>query len=163
MRHIRLLALSTAAILAAGTVSAEAFERYRYGEFGDGLFGENDFFGQALGNGLASIGLATSGIGYSYSNGYPFYGATYGYNTYATPIYYPQPPAYVYTKVDYGMNSTSMPSRYLVVTGRSAAIGGFGRYCSTPVKTCMLYEPSMMGGGCSCKVEGGRSRGNVTP
>lgn len=46
-------------------------------------------------------------------------------------------------------------------TGRSAAT--VGDYCSTPVKTCQLYHASYVGGGCSCKVDGGRSRGRVTP
>jgi len=165
MRHIGALALSAAAIITAGTVSAEAFDRYRDGGLGVGFFDGIDFFGQTVGYDLAGAGLAVSGAGYRYSDGYPYYGSTYGYNTYAAPTYYyyARQPAYIYASSGYAMNGTAMPSRYLVVTGRSAAIGGFGRYCSTPIKSCMLYEPSMMGNGCSCKVQGGRSHGSVTP
>lgn len=41
--------------------------------------------------------------------------------------------------------------------------GAIGRYCETPVKTCKLINVSTVGGGCSCKVTGGRSRGTVVP
>jgi hypothetical protein len=50
-----------------------------------------------------------------------------------------------------------------VVTGRSVATGGIGDFCATPVKTCQLVQPSYVGGGCSCRVPGGRARGSVTP
>lgn len=150
MRKIGILALTAAAIFSVGTVSANAFDDYRNG----GLVGGIDFFGQTIGNGLASVGnglgTGAGGDGYgSYSN----YGAGYGYNTHGTPIYNYRQSNYVgYPE-----------SQYMVVTGRSAATGGFGRYCSTPIKTCMLYEPSMMGNSCSCKVEASRSHGSVTP
>ncbi len=49
-----------------------------------------------------------------------------------------------------------------VVTGRSVA-EGVGDFCSTPVKRCELNHPSSLGAGCSCRVEGGRARGSVTP
>lgn len=39
-----------------------------------------------------------------------------------------------------------------------AAAGGM---CSTPVRTCTLYEPAPIGIGCSCRVPGGHSRGVV--
>jgi hypothetical protein len=42
-------------------------------------------------------------------------------------------------------------------------VGGLGRYCETPVKTCQLINVAQVGGGCSCKVTGGRSRGTVVP
>ncbi|MGH6835254.1 MAG: hypothetical protein ACREC9_06825 [Methylocella sp.] len=50
-----------------------------------------------------------------------------------------------------------------LVTGRSAAAGQIGIYCATPAKTCELYHASFVGGGCSCRVPGGRSRGYVSP
>lgn len=37
-----------------------------------------------------------------------------------------------------------------------------GNHCSTPVIICTLYIPGLTGGGCSCRIEGGRSRGQVT-
>jgi hypothetical protein len=49
-----------------------------------------------------------------------------------------------------------------LVTGRSVA-GQIGIYCATPAKTCELYHASYVGGGCSCRVPGGRSRGFVSP
>lgn len=36
-----------------------------------------------------------------------------------------------------------------------------GGMCSTPVKTCTLYEPAPLGIGCSCRVPGGHARGTV--
>jgi hypothetical protein len=47
--------------------------------------------------------------------------------------------------------------------GRSVATGQMGIYCATPAKTCELYRASYVGGGCSCRVPGGRSRGFVSP
>jgi hypothetical protein len=58
-----------------------------------------------------------------------------------------------------GFRSTPAP----LVTGRSVANGEIGIYCATPAKTCELYHPSYVGGGCSCRVPGGRSRGFVSP
>ncbi|PTM43533.1 hypothetical protein [Bosea sp. 124] len=40
----------------------------------------------------------------------------------------------------------------------SGAIGG---YCATPVRTCQLIDLAVIGGGCSCRVAGGRARGTV--
>jgi hypothetical protein len=79
MKRFRILALSVAAILMAGTVSAEAFERYNYGEFGGGL-AENDFFGQPMGNGVPRMGgsVAALALGYGYPDSYPFYGPVFG-------------------------------------------------------------------------------------
>jgi hypothetical protein len=57
------------------------------------------------------------------------------------------------------LGSTPAP----LATGRSAAIGQLGIYCGTPVKTCELYHASYVGGDCSCRVPGGRSRGSVSP
>ncbi|MGH6853669.1 MAG: hypothetical protein ACREDJ_10855 [Methylocella sp.] len=50
-----------------------------------------------------------------------------------------------------------------LVTGRSVAAGEIGIYCATPAKTCELYHASYLGGGCSCRVPGGRSWGSVSP
>ena len=80
--------------------------------------------------------------------GYPYWGtglaaaATLGaIATYpAYPAYYPAYPVYPAYE--------SVP----------AAQGGM---CSTPVKTCTLYEPAPLGIGCSCRVPGGRARGTV--
>ena len=74
--------------------------------------------------------------GYGYD--YPYYGYNYPY---------------------YRYNYAAAP----LVTGRSVATGQTGNYCSTPVKTCLLYSASWVGNGCSCRVPGGRARGSVTP
>ncbi|WP_084144068.1 hypothetical protein [Methylocapsa acidiphila] len=49
-----------------------------------------------------------------------------------------------------------------LMTGRSVAVGGYGNYCATDMKTCLLYDTAYLGTGCSCKVPGGRARGLVT-
>jgi hypothetical protein len=36
-----------------------------------------------------------------------------------------------------------------------------GDYCATPVKTCLLREPGVLGTGCSCHIPGGIARGVV--
>jgi len=75
--------------------------------------------------------------------GYPDPGNCYAY-----------PPA---GRADYkAFGSTPAP----LVTGRSVATGQIGIYCATPAKTC---DASYVGGGCSCRVPGGRSRGSVSP
>jgi hypothetical protein len=55
------------------------------------------------------------------------------------------------------------PTPTPLVTGRSVATGQLGIYCATPAKTCELYRASYVGGGCSCRVPGGRARGFVSP
>jgi len=55
------------------------------------------------------------------------------------------------------------PTPAPLVTGRSVATGQLGIYCATPAKTCELYRASYVGGGCSCRVPGGRSWGFVSP
>jgi hypothetical protein len=77
---------------------------------------------------------------------------------------YPDPGScYAYPmadRADYkAFGSTSAP----LVTGRSVATGQIGIYCATPAKTCELYHASYVGGGCSCRVTRGRSRGTVSP
>jgi hypothetical protein len=77
--------------------------------------------------------------------GYPDPGNCYAYPT-AGPTAYQ------------AFGSTPVP----LVTGRSVATGQMGITCTTPAKTCELYHTSYVGGGCSCWVPGGRSRGLVT-
>jgi hypothetical protein len=50
-----------------------------------------------------------------------------------------------------------------LATGRSVAIGQWGSYCATQVKTCELNHASFIGSGCSCRVPGGRAQGSVVP
>jgi hypothetical protein len=99
------------------------------------------YAGLGLGLGLG-YGLSAWDYGYpydyAYGYGYPYdYGSGYGYPAAAT----------------------AAP----LVTGRSVATGQMGNYCTTPVKTCQLYNASYIGNGCSCRVSGGRSRGTVFP
>jgi len=177
MRHIGVLAVSAVAILAAGTLSAEAFGGHGHG-------GGRGYGGFGAGLGLAAIGAASAygyGNGYGYGGwgGYPGY--AYGDSGYGNGAYgYPGAAGYAYSSYGapnysngdsgfgnsgFGLDFASPSPQYSpgLTTGRSAAYGGLGKYCSTPVKSCLLYEPSSMGAGCSCKVSGGRARGNVTP
>ena len=97
-------------------------------------------------------GLVGLGLGYGLASGwdYPYYDYwDYPYGGY-TPYY---APGYAY--------ATPVPGP--LVTGRSVATGGIGDFCATPVRTCQLVQPSYVGGGCSCRVPGGRARGSVTP
>jgi hypothetical protein len=99
-------------------------------------------------------GLVGLGLGYGLAGGwdYPYYDYyDFPYGGYA-PYPYSYAPGYAYV-------APAAP----VVTGRSVATGGTGDFCSTPVKTCQLIQPSYVGGGCSCRVPGGRARGSVTP
>ena len=77
----------------------------------------------------------------AYTYGAYRYGPAYGYEGYAG---YP-----AYTPVTYGAPAADWSE--------------IGQYCSTPVKTCELYSPAQVGSGCSCRIEGGRARGAVTP
>jgi len=121
------------------------------------------------GRGLGLVGLGGLGLGYGLGGGWgwgggwgpgwgfddfayggdPYFNGGYGYNDYAYDPYYAG-------RASYG-------GPVVVRTGRSAVSGGLGRYCTTPVKSCLLHSPSNLGGGCSCKVSGGRSRGQVSP
>jgi hypothetical protein len=99
-------------------------------------------------------GLVGLGLGYGLAGGwdYPYYDYyDFPYGGYA-PYPYSYAPGYAYV-------APAAP----LVTGRSVATGGIGDFCSTPVKTCQLIQPSYVGGGCSCRVPGGRARGSVTP
>jgi hypothetical protein len=78
----------------------------------------------------------------AYGNGYPSYAYGYGY------------------PYGYGLAAaTAAP----LVTGRSVVTGRLGNFCTTSVKTCELRHASYLGGGCCCRVPGGRARGSVTP
>lgn len=109
----------------------------------------------------AGLGLgwaATSpywGSGWGWGYGWPsssYYSYSWPYDSYygAYGTYQPRP-YYAYTQ--------TAP----LVTGRSVATGSIGMHCATSVKTCLLRNASYIGGGCSCKVSGGRARGTVTP
>jgi hypothetical protein len=119
----------------------------------------------------------------SYGYGYP-YAAAYGYGYPDTrPYEYPYANPYGYYSNDYGnpfsvvttpIAALTAPVTALatpvaqaaaapLVTGRSVATGQMGKMCSTPVKTCELYQASWIGNSCSCKVSSGRSRGSVAP
>jgi hypothetical protein len=118
----------------------------------------------------------------SYGYGYP-YAAAYGYGYPDTrPYEYPYANPYGYYSNDYGnpfsvvtapIAALTAPVTALatpvaqaaapLVTGRSVATGQMGKMCSTPVKSCELYQASWIGNGCSCKISGGRSRGSVAP
>ena len=73
---------------------------------------------------------------------------------FANGIYYPP-----------GMPLVTVPESEAgapLMTGRSVALGVVGNHCTTPVTSCLLYHSSVQGGGCSCKVGSGWSRGSVT-
>lgn len=75
----------------------------------------------------------------------------------------------VYTCVNPMLCSYRAPSYYFsyasspAVTARRGVTGRMGMHCSTSVKPCLLRNASFVGGGCSCKVTGGRVRGLVVP
>lgn len=73
--------------------------------------------------------------------------AAYPYYYYGAP-YYDEPAYYYYSRPYYAV---------------PAVPAGIGAYCQTPVRTCRLINPSGIGGGCSCRVAGGRARGTVVP
>jgi hypothetical protein len=47
------------------------------------------------------------------------------------------------------------------VPSHGGPVVALGDYCRTPARICRLYEPAPVGSGCSCRVQGGRSRGRV--
>ena len=80
-----------------------------------------------------AAGIGILGLGLGLGAGYP-YGAGYGYGVYPGPVY--DAPVVQYQ--------------------------GVGAYCQTPQKTCVLYDPGVLGTGCSCRApSGGRYRGVV--
>jgi hypothetical protein len=134
--------LATAALGAALAASGPAWARGGGGGGGGHMFAGRSV---ATGNFNRSFG---GGGGWDWDDAY--YG--YGYPDYA---YDYGDPGY-----DYSYDSTAASP---LVTGRSVATGHMGNYCTTPVKNCELYHASYVGGGCSCRVPGGRARGSVTP
>jgi hypothetical protein len=155
MRHLLLIAASTTPLLLAGVMPAAAQPH-----FGGPGFRHGGFHPRGLGMRPAGIRPAFPGYrpgfrpgwyggwrhaGYPYRR-YPYWGAASGLASAATLgalATYPAYPVY-----------ESYPA-YDVVP---AAQGGT---CSTPVKTCNLYEPAPLGIGCSCRVPGGYARGVV--
>ena len=85
--------------------------------------------------------------------GYPYYG--YGYN---------YPYSYGLAAAATAPLAVAAATTAPLMTGRSVAIsqGQMGNYCTKPVKTCLLYNESWVGNGCSCRISGGRARGSVT-
>jgi len=84
-----------------------------------------------------------------YRGGYPYWGAASGLAAAATLgaiATYPAYPVY---------------PTYPVYPAYEAVPAAEGGMCSTPVKTCTLYEPAPLGIGCSCRVPGGHARGTV--
>lgn len=93
------------------------------------------YYGYGRGGYFPYYGLAT-GLALGAAATYPYYGDGYGYG--------------------YGYPSYSYP-----VYGAYPTRSALGGYCSTSVKTCTLIDPAAIGGGCSCRVAGGRARGSV--
>ena len=161
--------MAAAALGAALLASGPAEARWGGGGFHGGGWGGHGFaggwghggWGRGYGGwgyggwGLAGLGLGLGLAGLDYGSDYPYYGYGYGYPGYASGYSYPGY-ASGYSYPGYGYAAAPL------VTGRSVAIGGMGGYCSTPVKTCELYQASYIGNGCSCRVPGGHARGSVT-
>jgi hypothetical protein len=95
-----------------------------------------------------------------------YYGPSYAYGYRDYPTYfgaYQTRPYYGYART-YGYTpSYAYAPAAPLVTGRSVAAGNTGMHCATSVKTCLLRNASYVGGGCSCRVAGGRAQGSVTP
>lgn len=109
----------------------------------------NNWWPYATAAGLTGLGLGLAATSpyWGWDYGWPYdsyYGPSYGYGYGTSPVYF---------------GAYQAP----VVTGRSVAAGGVGMHCATQVKTCLLRNASYVGGGCSCRVAGGRARGTVTP
>lgn len=82
--------------------------------------------------------------------GYPYYGYGYGYNYGYYPYgYYPTYPGY---------------PTYPVPVVPYASYPAAGDHCSTPQRSCLLYDTAPVGTGCSCRAaHGGYFRGVVVP
>ena len=112
--------------------------------------------GWGLGTGLG-LAAATSPwwgsnyYGYGYGNSYYGYGNNYPYG-------------YGLAAAASAPVAVAAAATAPLITGRSVAIGNvqMGNYCTTTVKTCLLYNESWVGNGCSCRIPGGRARGSVT-
>jgi len=170
MKTLALMAISTAAVLAVSTLSAQAQrgQRSSAAETGDGI--------EASADGQQEMSWATfrhrqfseGVVGNNWDNGYalsPAYWHARGITAGIEGLSVDEDGNHIY---DPNIAGAYTDVRRTQKRGRSAvssnaASGGFGQYCTTPVKSCQLNSPSALGGGCSCKVAGGRSRGQVTP
>ncbi|SFK51913.1 hypothetical protein [Methylocapsa palsarum] len=186
MKRFGALTLAAAlgsALLASGPASAQQGVHGRAHGAGwhDGSWDNGGWQGGAwpaisgLGLGLGLTEAASGAYDYvspysSYDYNGPYAGYGYGYPTYGYDFAYGYPYG---PGTGFGTGLLSLPGTGFAVagaptappltTGRSAAAGGMGASCSTPAKTCELTHASMIGNGCSCRVEGGRARGSVTP
>jgi hypothetical protein len=115
-----------------------------------GGWGGSGWGGGGWGYGLAGLGLGAglAGLAGGSDYGYP-YDYAYGY------------PGYGYSGYGYGYAPGTAAVTAPLVTGRSVAVDAYGNYCTTPVKTCLLYHSAYLGDGCSCRVPGGHARGSV--
>ena len=95
--------------------------------------------------GYGGFGYGGFGDGFGFDEGYG-YSSPYDTGFYGDPVY---------DAPDYARDEG------VVQTGRSAARNG--DTCTTPIVACGLYHQSFVGHNCSCKVQGGRSSGHVTP
>ncbi|UDL93007.1 hypothetical protein LGH83_10195 [Lichenihabitans sp. PAMC28606] len=143
-------------------------DRRGYGYAGLGALG-----GFGLGYGLAGgygydddaygygYGSSFDGIGPGYADGTTFYGQGYG----PADVYGGNPDALIQDAPRTIAGYTPGPAQ--IGTARHSDQDeeertAIGNACRTPVKTCDLYEPAQIGGGCSCKVAGrSRARGAV--
>jgi hypothetical protein len=98
--------------------------------------------------------------GYSYNSGNPFAAVTAPIAALTAPVTALAAPVAQAAVAPFAVSTSGTAP---LITRRSVAIGQMGKMCSTPVKSCELYQASYVGNGCSCKVTGGRSRGTVTP
>lgn len=95
--------------------------------------------------------------GYPYGNTYGFPSGGYSYKE-GNPYPWVTPPA---RSTEEAAPDTTAGSDGAPLAGSGTA--EMGKYCTTPAKTCSLRTPSLVGSACSCRVPGGRARGNVTP
>jgi len=156
MRHIGVVAVSVAAILAAGTLSAEAYYRGGFHRAGWGGGFHRAGWGGGFHRGWHG-GWRTAGWHGGWRRA-GIVGAGLGYGV-AYPGYVPDQ--------NVGVSVAEAPilpglDLLTTTTGRSAAVGGFGAFCTTPIKSCTLYQPAAMGAGCTCRVRG-LAQGTVTP
>lgn len=106
--------------------------------------------------GLGGYGYRRGYYGYGRRGAIPFYGAAAGLGLGALAGGYGYGYGYDYP---YAYGGYPYAAPYPV--RRAYVAGPIGGYCATSVKTCQLINPSVIGGGCSCRVAGGRARGEV--
>jgi hypothetical protein len=163
------------------TVSEPATAQRFHGSFGDG------FRGGVFRPGMAGAQYFRPGFGGAYRvggytgywrgggypgwrrgyawGGYPRYwrGRPYwvGYPGWGYPGWYP---GYNWYDSDWAPFAAAAIIAPLVVaaTTQPYADAPLGGFCATPIRTCQLYSAAPIGTGCSCRVAGGRARGDVT-